>query len=92
MDNLKLAMSKVDVALPMAEFGQGYLSMGPALRRLGDLLRAGQIRHGGNPVLTHCVGNAVVTTDPAGNLKFDKGKSHSTSSSESTARSRWQCR
>ena len=80
MDGLKLAMSKVGVTpLPMTEFGQGYLSMGPALRRLGDLLRAGLVRHGGNPVLTHCVGNAVVTSDPAGNLKFDKGKSHSTS-------------
>jgi len=79
MDGLKLAMSKVGVTLPMTEFGQGYLSMGPALRRLGDLLRAGLVRHGGNPALTHCVGNAVVTSDPAGNLKFDKGKSHSTS-------------
>ena len=79
MDGLRLAMSKADVALPMTEFGQGYLSMGPALRRLGDLLRAGQIRHAGHPILTHCIGNAVVVTDPAGNLKFDKGKSHSTS-------------
>ena len=25
------------------------------------------------------MGNAVVVSDPAGNLKFDKGKSHSTS-------------
>ena len=77
IDSLKLAMSKVGVTLPITEFGQGYLSMGPALRQLGDLLRAGKVRHGGHPVLTYCMGNAVVVSDPAGNLKFDKGRSHS---------------
>jgi phage terminase large subunit-like protein len=34
------------------------------------------IRHGGNPVLTACVANAVLTADPAGNQKIDKGKSN----------------
>ena len=33
-----------------------------------------QIRHDGNPVLTMCMSNAVVTKDPAGNRKLDKHK------------------
>jgi phage terminase large subunit-like protein len=33
-----------------------------------------KIRHGGNPVLTWMVGNAVARVDPAGNIKPDKAK------------------
>ena len=79
VDLLKLAMTKVGVTLPLVEYRQGFVSMGPALQLLGDKLKAGLVRHGGNPVLTHCVGNAVVVADAADNMKFDKGKSHSTS-------------
>ncbi|MDT3720339.1 terminase TerL endonuclease subunit [Pseudomonas oryzihabitans] len=32
------------------------------------------LRHDGNPVMTWCAGNAVVTSDPAGNRKVDKSK------------------
>lgn len=32
------------------------------------------LRHDGNPVLTWCAGNAVITSDPAGNRKVDKSK------------------
>lgn len=32
------------------------------------------LRHDGNPVMTWCAGNAVITTDPANNRKADKAK------------------
>jgi phage terminase large subunit-like protein len=32
------------------------------------------LRHDGNPVMTWCAGNAVTTSDPAGNRKVDKSK------------------
>jgi phage terminase large subunit-like protein len=35
---------------------------------------AGRLRHGGHPILTWNVANAVVTTDAAGNRKLDKSK------------------
>ena len=76
---LKLAMAKAGVNLPLVEHQQGFVSMGPALSFLADKLHAGQVRHGGNPILTHCIGNAVVVGDASDNLKFHKGKSHSTS-------------
>lgn len=57
------------------EFGQGFVSMSPALRELESLLLSKKIRHGAQPVLTMCANNAVVTTDPAGNRKLNKAKS-----------------
>jgi phage terminase large subunit-like protein len=35
----------------------------------------GEVRHGGNPVLTMCAANAIAVRDPAGNRKLDKAKS-----------------
>jgi len=58
------------------KFGQGFESMSPALRTLESLLLNGQIVHGGHPVLTMCAANATVQTDPAGNRKLSKMKSH----------------
>ena len=55
-------------------FGQGYVSMSPALRTLEAALLEGKIAHGGHPVLEMCARNAVVTQDPAGNRKLDKSK------------------
>lgn len=56
------------------EFGQGFVSMSPALRELESLLLSKKLRHGNHPVLTMCANNATVLSDPAGNRKFIKGK------------------
>lgn len=54
--------------------GQGFQSMSPALRDLETCLLDGGMSHGNHPVLTMCMANAVVTSDPAGNRKLDKAK------------------
>jgi phage terminase large subunit-like protein len=59
-----------------AAFGQGYASMSPALRETESAILNGRIRHGDHPVMNMCMGNAVVQTDPAGNRKLTKAKSH----------------
>jgi phage terminase large subunit-like protein len=56
------------------EFGQGYISMSPALRELESLLLNKKLSHGGHPVLTMCAQNATVQTDAAENRKFVKAK------------------
>lgn len=56
------------------EFGQGFVSMSPALRETESLLLNNKLRHGKHPVLTMCAANAVIATDPAGNRKFAKDK------------------
>lgn len=58
------------------EFGQGFVSMSPALRELEARLLGGRLKHGGHPVLTMCAANAVVVSDPAGNRKLAKDRSH----------------
>lgn len=57
------------------EFGQGFMSMGPAIRELEVRLLEKRLRHGNHPVLTMCAANAAVVTDDAGNRKFTKRKS-----------------
>jgi phage terminase large subunit-like protein len=52
-------------------YGQGTLSMTPALRELEVRLLNGQLRHGKHPVLNMCAHNAKVVGD-SGARKFDK--------------------
>lgn len=74
MDRMQAALETAGVALPLEPFGQGYVSMSPALDALeADLLQE-QVRHGGHPVLAMCAANAVAIPDPAGNRKLDKSK------------------
>lgn len=56
--------------------GQGFQSMSPALRDLESAILNEKIAHGNHPVLTMCAANATVQTDPAGNRKLSKIKSH----------------
>lgn len=74
MDVLKAELARLGRQLPLAEFGQGFRDMTPALDALEALLLAGKIRHGGHPVLRMCAANAVAVRDPAGNRKLDKSK------------------
>lgn len=60
--------------LRFVEFGQGFVSMSPAIRELESRLLARKMRHGGHPVLTMCAANAVAIRDPADNRKFTKAK------------------
>lgn len=57
------------------EFGQGFLSMGPAVRELEVCLLEQRLKHGMHPVLLMCAANAAVVVDDAGNKKFTKKKS-----------------
>lgn len=57
------------------EFGQGFMSMSPAIRELEVRLLEKTLKHGNHPVLTMCAANAAVVTDDAGNRKFTKRKS-----------------
>lgn len=74
MDRMKGSLDRMGVDLPLEPFGQGYVSMSPALDALESDLLAEKVRHGGNPVLAMCAANAVAVPDPAGNRKLDKSK------------------
>ena len=60
------------------EIGLGVIPLGREVRAFVDALGLlnQRIAHGGHPVLAMCAANATVQTDPAGNRKLSKMKSH----------------
>jgi len=70
-----IASLLLDDGWPLIQVGQGYATMAAPTAELLRLIKAGQLRHGGNPVARWEAGNAVVRADPAGNLKLDKQRS-----------------
>ena len=74
IDQLRRELDRMGAELPLVEFGQGFQSFSPALDVLEAELLNGRIAHGGNPLLTWCAANAVVTRDPSGGRKLDKAK------------------
>jgi len=76
IDDLKVDLDDLGADLPLEEFGQGFVSMAPAIDFFAECALEGRIVHGAHPVLTACVANAITVSDPAGNLKVDKAKSH----------------
>lgn len=73
---LSVGFTEEKIENKFVEFGQGYVSMSPALRELEGKLLNGLVAHGNHPVLDMCAENAVVQIDPAGNRKLTKAKSH----------------
>ncbi len=57
---------------PLEPFGQGFKDMAPAVDEFERKLLEKEIRHNNNPVMTWCMANAVVVSDPAGNRKIAK--------------------
>lgn len=71
----QLITEMMEAGLTVVPIGQGFASMSAPTKELLNLVLAGRVQHGGNPVLRWMADNMVVRTDPAGNLKPDKGKS-----------------
>ena len=63
------------VKLPLEEFGQGYVSMSPAVQLLEAAVLDKRLAHGGHPILRWQVANAAIEMDPAGNRKVTKKRS-----------------
>lgn len=76
IDLFQKELDRMGLTLPLVPHGQGYKDMSPALDTLEAELLNGRLRHGGNPVLTMCASNAVVTRSPAGDRKLDKAKAN----------------
>lgn len=80
IDQFKGSMARMEIADDIREklqaFGQGYVSMAPALDTLERVIVEKRLKHGGHPVLTMCAANAAVESDAAGNRKLTKAKSN----------------
>lgn len=58
----------------MAEVRQGFKTLGPATKFLGELVRGEQIEHGGHPVIRWMFGNVEVKIDENENVRPVKGR------------------
>ena len=54
--------------------GQGYKSVSPVMKQMTVDFQAHLINYNNNPITAWCLSNTAVTSDPAGNIKFDKSK------------------
>ena len=54
--------------------GQGYKDISPRMESFEATLLAGNLRHGGHPLLNLAASNAIAVQDPSGNRKIDKSK------------------
>ncbi|MHA6644538.1 terminase large subunit [Mesorhizobium sp. A623] len=74
IEDLKRELSGIGAEMNLVPHGQGFKDMSPAVDVLERSVAEAKLRHGGNPVLTMCAANAVITKDPAGGRKLDKAK------------------
>ena len=65
---------KTGSGLRIVPWGQGFVSMGPAISALEREVVERTLEHPNNPALNWNIANAVVRMDPAGNRKIDKDK------------------
>lgn len=72
---VKAGLAEAFIEDRFEDFGQGYKTMGPAVRNLESLLLSEKLRHGMHPVLTMCAANVRPETDPTGSRKPSKKKS-----------------
>lgn len=68
-------MAKTGVVLNLTPCGQGFKDSAPGVSETIHAALAREIRHGGNPLLTWCIANAVLELDAAGNGKLSKRRS-----------------
>lgn len=73
--DLKNILDREGIDLPLVEWGQGFISMGPAVNAFETAMLEGNLRHGMQPVLRWNAGNLIFDTDPAGNRKPNKSRS-----------------
>ena len=71
----QLVNDMIELGAPMVAFGQGYLSISPAMKELERRYLSGEIQHANDPVLNWAMSNVVADQDPAGNIKAAKNKS-----------------
>lgn len=71
----QLVIELQNEGLQMYPFGQGFVSMSAPTKELERLTKDSRLKHDGNPVTRWMMGNVLLQTDPAGNIKINKAKS-----------------
>ena len=75
IEDLQVILADEGIDINLVPWGQGFKDMGPAVDMLEAAILNCTLTHGGHPVLTWNVANAVLQVDPAGARKIAKDKS-----------------
>ena len=73
-NSTQIAIDLTNDGAPLVPYGQGFISMSAPTKQLEVLVRTGKLKHDGDKVLAWSLQNVELRTDPAGNIKPDKGK------------------
>jgi phage terminase large subunit-like protein len=68
----QLSASLIEKGAPMVKFAQGIMSMSDPSKELEKAVKAKNIIHGGDPVLSWMMSNCVLYVDPNDNIKIKK--------------------
>jgi phage terminase large subunit-like protein len=72
-EDLMTILSEEGIAIPVVPFGQGWVSMSPAIDAFERAVLNKEMRHNGDPLLTRCISNAAAEiVDTYGNRKLVK--------------------
>ena len=74
-NSTQIAIDLTNDGAPLVPYGQGFVSMSAPTKQFEVLVKSGKIKHDGCKVLAWALQNVELRTDPAGNIKPDKGKS-----------------
>jgi phage terminase large subunit-like protein len=69
----QLVNELLEEEVPMIQMGQGYASVNPPMKEMLRLVLADSIEFN-NSLLTFAMSNVVATSNPAGDIKYDKSK------------------
>jgi phage terminase large subunit-like protein len=69
---LRLELADAGCRVPLEPRGQGFKDASPDLEALIELALTQRLRHGDHPVLRAAMAEAVVITNPAGDVKVNK--------------------
>ena len=72
---IEMTQNLQNMGFTVVPFGQGFSSMSPPTKELQKLVLEERLAHGGNVPLRWMLDNAIIRSDPAGNIKLDKEKS-----------------
>jgi phage terminase large subunit-like protein len=75
--DLQKILTDEGITLPMKAMRQGFKTMAGCVDALERAVVDRKILHNGNQVLTMCISNATVETDPTGSRKLSKKRSRS---------------
>lgn len=76
LDEIERLVADEGLKIKINEHGQGWRDMAGSLDAFEEAVLSKRLRHPNHPVMTMCLANAMVASDPAGNRKLVKSRTY----------------